>query len=50
MEQLEAIDEELFVLAEGNGGTPPIPSLGTVSGVEIRTDQPYNHGLHWLDY
>ena len=33
-----AIDEQLLVLAEGDGGTPSIPSLGAVAGIEIGAD------------
>ena len=38
MEQLEAIDQELLVLTEGDRGTPSIPSLGAVAGIEIGAD------------
>jgi hypothetical protein len=38
IEQFEAIDQEFLVLAKGDGGTPSIPSLGAVAGIEIGAD------------
>jgi hypothetical protein len=47
VDQLQALDQQIFVAPEIDGGTPTIPTPGAAGGVEGRSVKAKDHhGLH----
>ncbi len=47
VQELEAIDEQVVVLEEADGGTPFVPAVRPHAAVEHRADHADRHGLAW---